>query len=109
MMNIFSPFPPPPRLPDWQEMPTEAARPKCWKSLGHLFPGVEGHYGIAGYRGDMDVDREHDLRNEMLTIVTVLSNNAAFTGDMTFVKPGRDLVVRIVECDCGARALMSRN
>lgn len=109
MMNIFSPFPPPPRDPDWKELPAEAAKPKCWKSLGHLCAGIEGHYGIAGYRDDMDIDREGDLREVMTSMLRVLANNGAFDGDIVLVKSDGSLVVRIVECECGERAMMSKN
>lgn len=109
MMNIFSPFPPPPRAPDWKELPAAAAQPRCWKSLGHLHPGIEGRYGIAGYRGDMDVDREHDLRNEMAVMLRLLADNGAFDDSIVLVKADGSLVVRIARCDCAARALMARN
>ena len=99
MMNMFSPFPPKPE-PNWHELPEGAAMPIYWKTLGHIAPGIEVHYGIETYHGDMDVDREAELRLEVHHMARVLDTNNAFTGDMVFTAVGRPLVVRIVACDC---------
>lgn len=37
-------------------------RRRCWKSLGPIWMGIDIAYAIDGWHGDLDLDREADLR-----------------------------------------------
>lgn len=114
----------------YTEVPAEAPKPKLWKSLGHVMTGLEAHYALDSWNGDMDLDREIELRDELIGCAMTLHSNGQDCGDMHLVKDvqvlsypslvpdfraslfsrpvpaRRQLMVRFVACDCLDRPVM---
>lgn len=88
-------FPPPPTR--YAEVPPEAPQPRIWKSLGQCVPGVEAQYALDGMAGDMDIDREIELRQELAGVIHLLANRAVLTEGMVLSRQvGKPLLVRFV-------------
>lgn len=108
-MSMFSPFPPKP-VHDYVDLPPEAPQPRIWKSLGHVMPGVEMHYGLETFGGDADIDTEAELRYELLGIGQTMASEGAVIEDLVLAQQfGQRHIVRFVRCSCGSGLYTTRN
>lgn len=104
--SVFQPKP----VDRYSEVPPEAPQPRIWKCLGHIFPGLEMQYGLQCFNGDLDVDRESELRFELANAATLLNNNGALRDGMVLAQQfGGRHIVRFVACDCHERSLQTKN
>lgn len=116
----------------YDEVPPDAPKPKLWKCLGHIGVGLEAHYALESWHGDLDVDREHDLAVELSSCITMLVSNGRSVDGLYLVKDvqmpryassllayraslldppvpaKRQLMVRFVACDCASRPTKMR-
>jgi hypothetical protein len=105
MMNLFPAHP-----VDYRELPPEAPKPVMWKSLGHCMAGVEMHYGLETFGGDLDIDRESEMKYELTVVAQTLFNIGALVdGLMLAQQAGHRRVVRFVQCTCGSNLWTTRN
>ena len=73
----------------YEELPVEALRPRMWKSLGWVHPMLEATYHLETFQGDLDVDREAELRTEMAGMLPVLINAGVDVANTVFVRYAR--------------------
>jgi hypothetical protein len=105
-VNIWPPKP----IHDYVDLPPEAPQPRIWKCIGHAMPGLELQYGLETFNGDMDIDREIELRVELAGMAQALNSDGALFDGMTLAQQfGRQLVVRFVACSCGTNLYTTRN
>jgi hypothetical protein len=105
----FGLFPPPPTH-EYDDLPPEAPQPKIWKSLGHVMPGCEMHYGLETFDGDADLDTEAELRAELLALGQTLAARGIDITVMVLAQQfGARRIVRFVECSCGTNLYTSRH
>lgn len=60
-----------------------------WKSLGWVHPTLEAAYHLETFRGDLDIDREAELRAEMAGMLPVLVNAGVDVANAVFVRGAR--------------------
>lgn len=111
-MNILSSvFPPQPEeAMRYSEVPPEAPQPRIWKCLGHVAPGLEMHYALETFGGDLDVDRESEMRVELCSAAQLLNNNGALRDGLVLAQQfGRRHLVRFIACSCGTNLYTTRN
>ena len=107
-MNIFDRLSRPTR--DYTEVPPEAPKPKMWKSLGHVMAGVEAHYHLATWGGELDADTEAELKIEMACVAEELHERDALVGDEPIIVCRNEtLILRLCECQCGTTLYTTRN
>ena len=95
---------------DYKDLPPEAPQPRMWKSLGHVVPGIEPHYGLERWSGELDEDAENDLKAELYALGDMLTDRGRDVLDMVMAQQfGRYLIVRFVACSCGTNLYTTRN
>ena len=59
---------------EYSEVPAEAPKPRLWKCLGQIVPGLRCDYALAkwGAKHELDVDREAELRMETSGMLDIL-------------------------------------
>lgn len=115
----------------YNEVPPEAPKPKMWKCLGHVMMGLEAHYALESWNGELDVDREHELGEELMNCAQVLVGNdqavdglhlvkeitvsalsqdwkSAYSGALFARTAKRQIMVRFCACDCASRPAKMR-
>lgn len=109
----------------YNEVPPEAPKPRMWKCLGHVMTGLEAHYALESWNGDLDVDREHELGQELMSCAQVLVSNDQVIDGLHLVKEmpavhsnyrllglrpphPSQLMVRFCACDCAQRPAKMR-
>lgn len=106
------PFPPPPPevTHNYADLPAGAPQPKIWKSLGHVMPGYEMHYGMETFNGEVDLDLEAELRFDLLNLGQGLAQQGFEIDNMVMCQQfGPRRVVRFVRCSCGTNLWTTRN
>jgi hypothetical protein len=108
LMNTFDRVAAP--VHNYVDLPPEAPQPRIWKSLGHVMPGFEMHYGLETFDGDKDVDRESELRWEVLNLGQALARDGVDIVGMVLAQQfGSRCIVRFVQCSCGSNLYTTRN
>ena len=107
----FNIFPPPPETThDYADLPPEAPQPRIWKSLGHVMPGYEMHYGLETFDGEVDLDREAEMRFDLLNLgQTLAAQGHEIEGMVMAQQFGPRCIVRFVRCSCGTNLYTSRH
>lgn len=89
------------------QLPDEAPRPRMWKSLGWVHPQLEAFYHLETFSGELDLDREAELRAEMVGILPILANASIDVANAVFARTprrGKQLLVRFMGgLDCVGR------
>ena len=110
-MNVFGgvyPYPPAPEpRVKYSEVPPAAPRPRLWKKLMAVAPFlVDVHYALERWPGgDLDIDTEAELREEMAGVVNDMASRGAFVPDdgVMFQRTARsrpvELMVRVIPSD----------
>ena len=95
------------RQTGYEALPEEAAKPKMWKSLGWVCSSLEATYHLETFAGDLDVDREAELRVEMQGILPVLVSCGVDVANAVFVRYARGGIRQVYVRFIGGHAWLS--
>lgn len=95
------------RQTGYKQLPEEAAKPKMWKSLGWVCSSLEATYHLETFAGDLDVDREAELREEMTGMLPMLVRYDVDVANTVFVRYARGGIRQVYVRFIGGHAWLS--